>query len=437
MSPAPQNPPVFLLPLTHLKRAFGWNLGRVVPSSAEAAKLTAAGLTDPVVQRYAVWRRSLLIVTALSTLVAFVLACVDFFDTGLSDLTRFGVTMELAWLATAGMLPVACVIGIWFWKRPASSTWLTAAWAASFLMPFVYAIIPVSALYHMQPFDLGKAPQSTMTQPKPDDEEDDTPLIDPEIVAKAVALKEMVVEFVLSAGGYLLLLPAVLSLIPGVVNGCLRVKALMPAAQLPGWLLIWVAPAFLLFWLVILVLANHVVRSPLLVFGGLCWAGSPIWYSIFGKVFVQSHITEQEAAKIVRVKSLVGFFALGGLALLLAFVLTKKVVGLNVVGFDRAAAVSTKLEELSSQEDDVTLDDVQTSLAESKSFLYAFDLSSYQLIIDFLAKLLVVTAVFSDLALRATLAAWRNDRSFRSGTGATAYDTSASALATAFQPVAR
>jgi len=122
----------------------------------------------------------------------------------------------------------------------------------------------------------------------------------------------MVVEFVLSAGGYLMLLPAVLSLIPGVLNGCLRIKALMPAAQLPGWLLIWVAPAFLLFWLVILVLANHVARSPLLVLGVLFWAGSPIWYSLFGKVFVQSQISDEDATKIARVKGVVTLFAVGG-----------------------------------------------------------------------------------------------------------------------------
>ena len=56
---------------------------------------------------------------------------------------------------------------------------------------------------------------------------------------------------------------------------------------------------------------------------------------------------------------------------------------------------------------------VQTALAESKSFVYAFDLSSWRMVVDFLAKLLVVTAVFADLVLRATVTAWRNDRSLR------------------------
>jgi hypothetical protein len=82
----------------------------------------------------------------------------------------------------------------------------------------------------------------------------------------------------------------------------------------------------------------------------------------------------------------------------------------------------------------VSLEDVQTSLAASKSFLYAFDLSSYRLIVDVLAKLLVVTAVFSDLVLRATLAAWRNDRSLRTVTGGAGFDASAAALGAALSP---
>src|SRR5436190_10131651 len=96
---------------------------------------------------------------------------------------------------------------------------------------------------------------------------------------------ELAIGFVMSAGGYLLLLPAVMSLIPGAVNGCLRIKSLLPAAQLPGWLLVSAAPIFLLFWLIFLAIANHLVQSPLLVLGVILWAGSPIWFSIKGRVF--------------------------------------------------------------------------------------------------------------------------------------------------------
>lgn len=423
-------------PLTHLARAFAWNLGRVVPSQPEVERLSAAGLTGPVAQRYAAWRRSLLLVAATVSAAAFGLAIVDVATGGLGEYTAFGKGIEVAWLVAAGSLPLAAMVGAVRWTRPgAGGKLLVTAWAAAFLLPFVYALLPVGLIYHVQPVTSESVAKPAAAPSKAADEDEDEKAapaaspVDLAVIEKAVAMEETLVEFVLSGGGYLLLLPAVLSLIPGAVNGCLRVKTLMPAAQLPGWLLVTAAPAFLLFWLVLLSVANHAARSPLLVFGILLWAGSPTLYSVFGRVFVRPHLTESDAARIGRVKRLVGLTGLTGIALLLAFALTSKVAGLRVVGFERGAAVSTKLDVLS-DDDEISLEDVQTAMAESKSVVYAFDLGSFRLVIDFLAKLLIVTAVFADLALRATLMAWRNDRSLR-GSGDAAYDTTASTLAAA------
>lgn len=429
-----------------MARAFAWNLGKVVPSQAESERLSTTGLTEPVAQKYAAWRRSLLLVAGAVSAVAFALAVVDIATGGLGEYTAFGKGLEVAWLVAAGALPLAALVGAVRWTRPGSgSALLITAWAAAFLLPFVYALLPVGLIYRVQPVtpeSVTKPPTKPASAPSPQapaevDEDDEAPdskptassdsnaaPVNPAVIEKAVAMEETLVEFVLSGGGYLLLLPAVMSLIPGVVNGCLRVKALMPAAQLPGWLLVTVAPAFLLFWLVLLVVANHVARSPLLVFGVLLWAGSPTLYAVFGRVFVRPQLTDADAARIGRVKKIVGLTGLAGIALLAAFALTSKVAGLRVVGLDRSAAVSTKLDALA-DDDEISLEDVQTAMAESKSVIYAFDLASFRLVIDFLAKLLVVTAVFADLALRATLIAWRNDRSLQGGT---AHDTAASAL---------
>ncbi len=434
--------------LTHLGRAFGWNLGRVVPSRMEEERLAAAGLTDPVAQRYAVWRRSILIVTVIATAVTFTLAVVDTVTSGLGEYTTFGKILEIVWLVITAALPIAALVGVARWKRPGvGSIPLIVAWSMAFLLPFVHALLPVSLLYHIQPITqasvtkpagktTSKAPAKGKTAAKgeEDDDEDDVkqdPPADPAAIEKAIALEEMTVEFVLSGGSYLLLLPAVLSLIPGAVNGCLRMKSLVPAAQLPGWLMVTTAPAFLLLWLVILAIVNHAARSPLLVFGVLLWAGSPALYSVFGRVFVRPQLTDVDVARIGRVKRWVGLTGLTGIGLMIAFALTTKVAGLKVVGFDRATAVSTKLDDLS-DDDETSMDDVQTALAESNAVVYAFDLSSYRLVLDFLAKLLVATIIFSDLVLRATLVAWRNDRSLR-GNGDVGYDTAAAALSATLQ----
>ena len=434
-------------PLTHVSRALGWNLGNVVPSAGELVALEAAGVRDPAVQRYAAWRRSLLLVAIVPTTLAFLLAVWDTADGGFGEYAPLGVGLELAWLVASLGLAVACAIGVAFWTKPGStSALLVIAWATTFLLPFAYALLPATALYHVHEIDAAaiaklKSPPTQKADPakvvKAKDEEDEDepdPPLSPEALEKAEAVEALAVEFVLSGTSYLLLLPAVLSLIPGVVNGCLRIKSLLPAAQLPGWFLVCAAPAFLLFWMVLLCLANHAARSPILVGGVLLWAGAPLWYAIRGRVFVRSQIGKTEAARVGGVKRLVGITTLLGLVLMLTFALTTKVVGLNLVGLDRAKAVSTKIEILS-EDDEISLEDVQTALAESKSFVFAFDLSSWRFVVDFLAKFLVVLAVFADLVLRATLASWANDRAFRAGSGASAYDAAAAAAVAAFEPV--
>ena len=413
MSASTPTPPASASPALHLRRAFGWNLGRMAPTAGEAEALAAAGVADPVVQRYAAWRRSLLLVAAVPMLVAAVLAVLDTVGDGFGEETPLGVALDFAWLLAAATLPVACLSGVKRWKQPgAASALLRTGWMAAFLIPFVRALIPADLLNHVH--DLPAIPAALGDEAAA-------------YAAKIQELGDMALSFVLAGGEYLLLLPAVLSLIPGAMNGCLRIKSALPAAQLPGWLLVCAAPVFLLFWLVILVIANEAAQSPLLLFGVLLWAGGPIVYSLRGRVFVQSQISEQDAAKIARVKRVVGLVSLAGVAMMVAFVMTQKVAGLHVVGFDRESAMSTKLDELSDSDDEFSLDDVKEAYATSTSLAYAGDMSSYRFVVDFLAKLLLTTAVFADLVLRATLAAWRNDRELRARAEASAYDASAAA----------
>ena len=414
MPPSASTPPATTSPLTHLKRAFTWNLGRITPSASESAALTAAGVSDPVVQRYAVWRRSLLRVALGPTLIVFLLQVLDAIDGGMDELSILGVALEVAWLLAMAGLTLACLKGSRSWTRPgSSSTLLRGAWLAAFLFPILSALLPEGLLYDVQA--LSKATGA--------DEMD-----------KFETLLDIAFGLALSGGTFLLLLPAVLSVIPGAVNGCLRIKSLLPAAQLPGWLLVCSAPVFLLSWVVILALANHVFQSPLLVLGVTLWAGSPIWYALRGRVFVQSQLSQDDARKIAGVKRVVALLALTGIASILTFTLTAKVAGLTVLGMDPEAAVSTKIDELSEASDDVSLAAVGEALDDSKSFVYAYDLSSWQLIIDFLAKLLLATAVFADLVLRATLAGWRNERTLRARAEASGFDASAAAASSALWP---
>lgn len=408
---------------THLKRAFGWNLGRMTPTEGERAALGAAGVKDPAVQRYAVWRRSLLLVAFVPTLLAAVLGLLDAWEDGFDEYTLLGTLLEVGWLVAACALPVAAWLGIRGWARPGTGARaLRAAWLFSFLLPLVYALLPTEAVMHVEPLETPAVAVVAAERAAEAAEMEDV-----DVVAKLEAVQAITVEFVLSGAAFLLLLPAILSLIPGAVNGCLRIKAALPAAQLPGWLLVTVAPAFLLFWLVMFVLVSPAVEGVWLALGILLWAGAPLVFALNGRVLVQSQIGAEEAARIARVKRTVGFVALAGIACMLLFVLTTKVAGLHLLGTDEDRAFAGRLEELGDSDDEVGLDDIRTAYGDSTSFLYALDLASVRFVIDLLAKLLLVTAVFADLILRATLSAWRNDRALRARAESPAYDASAAA----------
>ena len=124
-------------------------------------------------------------------------------------------------------------------------------------------------------------------------------------------------------------------------------------------------------------------------------------------VFVEPQLGEAEARRIAGVKRTVGLVALVGIAGMIGGAMTAKVAGLNLVGLDEEKALTTHLQEAEESEEELALEDVGAALDESTSFAYLLDLSSWQLLVDVLAKLLLATAVFADFALRATLASWR------------------------------
>ena len=401
-------------PFAHLKRALSWNLSKVAPSPRELEALARDGDADPTVARYATWRRSLLLVAFGATLVTFALAVLDEVEAGFGELTTFGAALELAGLVAIGTMPTACLAGLRRWTRPGhASRALAAAWAVAFALPFVEALLPVGWLYHLEE---GATPAGSPAA----DALGGIPL------EKLEALRALTLDFVVSGSAYLALLPAVLSLIPGAMNGCLRVKSLLPAAPLPGWLLVCAAPLFLLFWLVLLVVVNQAAQSPLLVFGMLLWAGSPVLYALRARTFVQPRLDADDVARITSVKRAVALTGLVGIGLLLAFATVERVAGLRLLGFDEATAMSTQLDHLV-EDDLLTLEDVGDAFESSTSFLYALDLSSARFVLDFFAKLLLVTAVFAHLVLRATLSAWRTDRTLRTHHEAGAPDPAAAA----------
>ena len=409
-------------PLVHLKRAFGWNLARVVPSERETAALEAAGVKDPAVQRYAAWRRSLLLVAFVPVLLAGLFAVWDLVEDGLEEKTLLGALLDVGILVAAVALPIACLVGIRGWTRPgAGARPLALVWLFAFLLPFVYALVPNELIYDFEEEPSEAVADSRGLTGLTGDTQDDL-----EVTAKVESLEYATRDLVLSAAAFLLLLPGLISILPGTMNGCLRVKSALPAASLPGWLLVWVAPVFLLFWLAMLVLVGPATQSNLLLLGVLLWAGGPLAYALQAGVFTRPQIGAEEEARIGRAKKVAGLVSLAGIALIVTYVLTAEVVELSLVGTDPELALDAKLDELGG-DDAPSLQEMVEAYKESDALIYGFDPSFLYLLLDIVAKLLLTTAVFAHLVLRATLASWRNDQALRARPEATAFDESASA----------
>ena len=131
------------------------------------------------------------------------------------------------------------------------------------------------------------------------------------------------------------LLPTALAVLPGLVRACLRVKRLLPAAILPGWFLMVAPPFYLLLAVVGLIALNHMAGSPFLILGILLWIGAPMVYVWRSDLFVRSLLVD-ECGQINRVQRIANVFGVVGGLLLLAYLFTKQVFGLHLVGLDVA-----------------------------------------------------------------------------------------------------
>ena len=182
------------------------------------------------------------------------------------------------------------------------------------------------------------------------------------------------------------LLPTVLSLVPGVQRACLRVKTLVPESMLPGWFLVAAAPFYALFLLVIFIAINQITSEPLLLISMLLLAGAPFIY-----VFARPLMSEADFLRMRRVQQVVsGVTALAGL-LLVVYLAPQQYFGIHLVGLD-----------------------VKTSL------LGPLDLIGFFL--EVIGRSLFMTVLGADLFMRMNLSTWQHHRTLAGSSAAEGYD---------------
>jgi hypothetical protein len=351
---------------------------------------TAERGKDETLHRFLAWRRRTLVLVILLTaltaaidtatwLVGGPQLSIDFLMTldpasEPVQQTLFGDVAEVVWLVSFYAMPAAALLAAVCWATPrVSRTALLAGWAASFLVPVAIALTPWG-WWTVDP-EAGQFPR--------------------------LQAAERVVEGVLWGSYYVVVLsPAVLALVPGIIRACVRVKMLLPEAMLPGWLLVSAAPLNGLLMLVTFVALAQVSTSPLLLAGMVLWLAAPLVYVARAGLYTCPIASAEELRSARRVQAVAWTLALGSAGCLIAYAATGEAFGLRLVGFD-----------------------AKTSLVRPWQVV--------RYCLDFLGRALFVTVLGADMLLRATLAAWRHQRAFNGTPASTDFDRLAERLTAA------
>ncbi len=238
--------------LFHLRRAFAWDLRSIPIQVDEQARLAEEGISQPALQHYLCWRRSVLVVLCAPVLF---LALLDTLD-NLADEDVDYNGLGLAWLTlmilAAYAMPVSAVLALPKWTRARMSWRLLAwGWGIAFLVPIVLLAVPFTWLAHV------KAPAGV-----------GEPLMQ-RLLSVYVGLAFFAV--------LLVFLPVmVLSISFGIQRACFRLKTLLPESSVPGILLTASAPLLPMFVLPLFVLLVQVAHSPLLIGGAALLLLSPV-----------------------------------------------------------------------------------------------------------------------------------------------------------------
>jgi hypothetical protein len=186
----------------HLRRALFWDLQLTEVTERERAKLLAAGASQGPLLRYAVWRRSVLFVVVVPTLLAALLATTDTFSQDRQGLSLIGRVLTLASTLVIWALPVTAFLALRSWASlRRSHREVIAGWFVAFLPPFLIALVPLGWW-----FEITGSPEERA------DRRQELAVLD--------VLNGLYVTFTL--------LPTALAVLPGLVRACLRVKRLLP-----------------------------------------------------------------------------------------------------------------------------------------------------------------------------------------------------------------
>lgn len=350
----------------HIKRAFNWDLRSLPVEPQEEAALLANGVDEEDARRYLVWRRSVLLVVAIPTLLSALLKTLGVILDGFQPYSGVGILIIFVGLLPLYAMPVTAWLAAKAWdQHRRSRAILVRGWLFAFLTPLLLALVPFA----------WRLDSSGVT------------------TAADRANFTVGASFLGAVLVYVTLMPAVLSLIPGVLRACLRIKALIPEAILPGLFLIAATPLYVFLFLVVFTTINQAAGNFLLILGVIALVGAPLLYMFNGRTFTRPLGTPEEVAKIGSIQNVVLIIMGIGLALLVTYAFTAELFGRSLIGTDP-----------------------QTSA------IRPWDPQLIQFPIEYIVRSLFTTVLVADMFMLMNLQLWRHTKEFQASPEAASYD---------------
>jgi hypothetical protein len=356
------------------KRAFAPDPSAIAPTAEEEADLNRNRVTDPVARRLAVWRRGVLFTAAVPCAFAALFGLITTIAGGADGLSGFGILVMYVQALALFALPVFAVLAALNYDKIATSVWFVRLGALISLgVPLAVAFVPGEWLLEIES---GRG-----------------------MAAEELAMMRSFVGITLGIAFYIVLMPAVLSLLPGVSRACVRLKLLLPESLVPGWGLMASIPLCVLLTLATFVLLYHVVGNALLIAGLLLWVGAPMYYLTKPQLLTKPITTAEDKAALGRASFTVFLITLGGMLLLVVFLFTGKFMGKTLLGFDSA-----------------------------KCLLRPWSLDLHKVWIEYVGRSLFLTVFFADIVLRVALSVWKESKAFAGTDPANAHDATMEGL---------
>lgn len=279
----------------HVHYAFCWDLRPLSVLPNDQTQLAQHGVTDPTLQRYLCWRRSVLIISCAPVILLSIAGMIDIVGGDNSSFSGIG----RLWLALMGLLPfampIAVITSLLQWSRLKQSRQLIGwGWIISFLGPILLYLLPGTWLFRLEAAtaqDLHAVEERTRYG------------------------FATLVFFSLS-----MYLPVfMISIAFGVQRACLRLKTLLPESTLPGLLLAIFSPVISLVLLPFFVFGAQIASHPFLIIGMVLVMGAPLVYLVRSDWFTRPLMNEVDFARAMRTQEVSRTMLLAGIALMLLY----------------------------------------------------------------------------------------------------------------------